>query len=150
MSVAAACHVNVTACAVPVTPVPDNAMLAGEFVALQLMVMLPLYCPVEDGLNVALTVVVCAGLKVIPAALPLAVKPAPDTITFEMVTLEVPAFVRVRFLVLLLETLTFPKLKLVGLAFKSNEELEEVETVDNTTLQTLRVPVELKVPKLFR
>ena len=52
-----------------------------------------------------------------PADIPLALKPAPETATFETVTFAVPAFVSVAVCVLLLETLTLPKLRLVELAF---------------------------------
>ena len=46
---------------------------------------------------------------------PLALKPAPEVLTAEMVTLEFPVFVTVTFCELLLPTFTFPKLRLEGL-----------------------------------
>ena len=53
---------------------------------------------------------------IVPAGTPLALKPAPETLTLEIVTFELPEFVRPTVKRLLLPTFTFPKLKLVGLA----------------------------------
>ena len=52
----------------------------------------------------------------VPALTPLAVNPAPEAVTLEMVTLELPVLVRVTANVLLLPLFTFPKFKEVGLA----------------------------------
>jgi hypothetical protein len=54
-----------------------------------------------------------------PADTPLALKPGPEMLTFEIVTLELPAFVSVAVRRLLLPVFTFPKLKLVGLALST-------------------------------
>jgi len=97
-----------------VTPVPDREMLAGEFVALLLTVILPVADPLADGANVEVSVVVCPGERMIPLAL-LELNPAPATRTCEMVTLEFPAFVSVTFCVPLLDTFTLPKLKALEL-----------------------------------
>ena len=53
-----------------------------------------------------------------PLLTPLVVKPAPDGVTLEIVTLEFPPLVSVTFDEPVLPTLTLPKLRLVGLAFK--------------------------------
>ena len=50
------------------------------------------------------------------ALTPLALYPAPDALTLEMVTLEFPLLVSVTFRELLLPVFTLPKLRLVGLA----------------------------------
>jgi hypothetical protein len=63
-----------------------------------------------------LKVVLCPAAKFIGVVRPLAVKPLPATASPETVTLELPELVRVTVLLLLLPTLTFPKLTLVGLA----------------------------------
>ena len=55
-------------------------------------------------------------MSVVPEATPLAVKPAPETTTLEIVMLAFPVFFRVTLRELLLPTLTLPKLKLVGFA----------------------------------
>ena len=49
------------------------------------------------------------------ALTPLALNPAPELVILEIVTFEFPVFVTVMFCELLLPTLTFPKLRLVGL-----------------------------------
>ena len=50
------------------------------------------------------------------ALTPLAVYPAPEALTLEMVTLEFPLLVKVTFSELLLPVFTLPKLRVVGLA----------------------------------
>jgi hypothetical protein len=56
----------------------------------------------------------------VPADTPLALKPAPATLTLEMVTFSVPAFVSVTLCTLLLDTFTLPKLRLVALALRTS------------------------------
>ena len=51
-----------------------------------------------------------------PEVTPLALKPAPETVTLEMVTFEFPVLVRLALSELLLPTFTLPKLRLVGFA----------------------------------
>lgn len=99
-------------------PVPEREMVSVPFEALLAMLMLPLALPVLAGLNVAVSVTDLPAATIVPADTPLALKPAPDSVTFEMVTLAVPAFVRVTVLSLLLETSTEPKFKLLVLAFR--------------------------------
>jgi len=53
-----------------------------------------------------------------PAGTPLALKPAPETLTFETVTLELPGLVMVTVRGLLLPVFTPPKLKLDGVALR--------------------------------
>jgi hypothetical protein len=56
------------------------------------------------------------GVRVVPEVTPLALKPAPETVTLEMVTLEFPVFVKVTLEEPLPPTFTLPKLRLVGFA----------------------------------
>ena len=49
-----------------------------------------------------------------PEVTPLALKPAPETVTLEMVTFEFPVFVKVTLEEPLPPTFTLPKLRLVG------------------------------------
>jgi len=86
---------NVTECAADATPVPDRAMVIGEFLALLLIVRLPAKFPVVKGVNVARTEVNCLGPTTRPEALPLAVNPAPETETPEIITLELPVLVSI-------------------------------------------------------
>jgi hypothetical protein len=76
---------------------------------------LPVTLPEVVGLKITLKVVVCPAAKVRGSVRPLVLKPAPETLIWEMVTLEVE-LVSVTGRVLLLPTATFPKLTLVGLA----------------------------------
>jgi len=91
-------------------------MVAGEFVALLVIVTLPVTLPVAAGAKVTFKVAVCPGVRIVPADTPLALKPAPEMLTFEIVTLELPELVSVTARVLLAPVFTLPKLKLVGLA----------------------------------
>jgi hypothetical protein len=59
---------------------------------------------------VAVKVVDCPGLKICPVETPLTLNPAPEIVTFEIVTLEFPALANVMFRLLLVETFTLPKL----------------------------------------
>jgi hypothetical protein len=107
-------------CTTAVTPVPESVTLAGEFVALLVTVTLPVTLPVAAGANVTVNVAVCPADKISPAGTPLAVKPAPDMLTFETVTLDVPALLKAMLWLPLLDTFTLPKLKLEALAFRTS------------------------------
>ena len=97
-------------------------MESGEFVALLATDTLPAALPDAAGVKVAVKVAVCPGLRISPEETPLALKPAPETVTFEIVTLELPAFVSVTVCVLLLDTFTLPKLKEDALELRSSDE----------------------------
>ena len=105
---------------------PESVTLVGEFVALLVTVTLPVTLPVAAGAKVMVTVAVCPADRISPAGTPLAPKPAPETLTFEIVTLEVPAFVNVTFWLLLVDTFTLPKLKVEALALRTNVPEETV------------------------
>ena len=102
--------------AVEVTPEPLTVTTAGELLALLLTEILPAVLPVVVGANVTSTAALCPGASIVLELTPLALKPAPEAVTLEIVTLEFPLFVRVTGNVLLLPSFTFPKLKLVGFA----------------------------------
>ncbi len=102
---------------VTAAPVPLRLTLLGEFVALLVTVTLPVKAPLVAGANVTFNVAICPAATTCPVEIPVALNPAPDTVTFDTVTLEDPAFVNVTESALLLPTFTLPKLKLVGLAF---------------------------------
>jgi hypothetical protein len=88
-------QVNATECATVATPVPESEMESGELVALLATETLPVTLPAAAGANVAVKAAVCPGPRMSPEETPLALKPEPDTVTFEIVTLEFPAFVSV-------------------------------------------------------
>jgi hypothetical protein len=87
-------------------------MLAGEFVALLIKLMFPLTAPAAAGANWTETGTDWPAVKVSPELTPLTVKPAPETFTADIVTLEFPVFVKAALKSLLLPTFTLPKLRL--------------------------------------
>ena len=97
-------------------PVPDRAMVS--VAALLATVTLPLALPAVEGVNVAVRVAVCPGVKIRPVETPLALKPAPETLTLEIVILEFPEFVSVTVWLLVVDKFTLPKLKELVLAFR--------------------------------
>jgi hypothetical protein len=121
---------------VAVTPIPDSEMLEGELVALLLTVILPVAAPFAEGANVEVRVVVWPSASVMPLA-PVELKPAPATITCAIVTLEFPALVMVMFWVVLLDTFTFPKFKLLTLELSNRVAAVEVVV---TALQIVSLP----------
>ena len=88
----------------------------GEFAALLVTVTLPVNEPVLAGVNVTLSEAVFPGATVCPAETPVALNPAPETVTFETVMFELPLLVNVTLWELLLPTFTLPKLKVAGSA----------------------------------
>jgi hypothetical protein len=105
-----------TECADAATPSPVSAIVAGEFVALLVTFTLPLTLPAVFGANVTSTVAVCPGAIVAPLAPPLVVIPVPLFVTPESRTLLFPVFFNVTAKVCELPTISFPKLKLAGVA----------------------------------
>src|SRR5258707_437955 len=87
-------------------------MVVGELLALLVTVALPVTLPVTAGAKVAFNVAVCPGVRICPVDTPLTLKPAPEMLTLEMVTLELPEAVSVAESVLLPFTTTFGKFKL--------------------------------------
>ena len=117
---ALAVHVSVTECDTGWTPVPESVMDAGELVALLVTITLPGTSPVPEGAKVTFSVAVCPGVTICPDETPLAVYPAPEMLTFEIVTFEFPPLVKITGRMLLLPILTFEKFRLVWLALRIN------------------------------
>src|SRR5260370_18294336 len=80
------------------------------------METLPLALPVAEGANCALKVVFCPAASVRGTDKPVMLKPVPEVLAAEMVTLAVPELLNAKVCVPLPPTSTFPKLKLEGLA----------------------------------
>src|ERR1700683_1884647 len=80
------------------------------------MEMLPLALPADVGANFAVSEVFCPALIVRGTVNPLMVKPGPEALAAEIVTLAVPVFVKVTGTDPLLPTRRLPKLTLAGLA----------------------------------
>jgi len=101
--------------------------------------MLPVMLPVLAGVNVTFNVVLCPGDKIAPDA-PLALKPGPEMLTFEIVTLDVPEFVTEIGCDATLPTLTLPKLKDAG--FTERVPIAAgVIALDEDVMATLVLPV---------
>jgi hypothetical protein len=108
--------------------VPESEIESGELVALLATETLPVALPAAAGVKLAVKVAVCPAARMSPEETPVALKPAPETATFEIVMLEFPAFVSVTLLVLLLDTFTLPKLKEDALELRSRDEALTVST----------------------
>src|SRR2546422_6454963 len=80
------------------------------------MEAVPLALPVAEGANCAVKVVFCPAASVSGRDKPLMLKPVPEALAAERVTLAVPELVNVTGFDPLLPTRTFPKLTLAGLA----------------------------------
>jgi hypothetical protein len=77
---------------------------------------LPVKLLAEAGAKLAVKEVVCPGLRVAGTDKPVMLKPVPEALAAEIVTLELPELLSVIVCVPLLPTSTFPKLKVDGLA----------------------------------
>ena len=112
-------------CAVPV---PDNAIVVGEFVALLTIVTLPVTPPAIVGEKLTVKVALCPAGKASGTAKPPAVNPAPDTTTCEMLTVLLPVFVSTANCELLPATSMLPRLNDVVVA--ESKHVDSVEEVD--------------------
>ena len=126
---------------------PDRAIVNGEFLALLVIVRLPVKFPLVKGVNVVRTAVICLGLTTSPEALPLAVNPGPETETPEIVTLELPVLVNITDCCALLASPVGAKFNLLTLATSGDEDpATGVDEDDRLTLQMLSAPAELITP----
>jgi hypothetical protein len=114
-------------------------MVVGEPVAVLATEALPVMLPAPEGAKLTFSVAVCPGVRVVPLDTPLALKPAPEILTLDIDTFEVPELVRVTGRVLFVPVFTLPKLRLVGLALSAIVPLLTVSVA--ALLVTL--PVEL-------
>jgi hypothetical protein len=88
--------------------VPNREIVTVGLVALLVTVTLPFRVPEADGEKVTFNVAELPAAKIKPEETPPMVNPAPESVTFEMDTLEPPVFVSVTGRILLLPTITFP------------------------------------------
>ena len=97
-------------------PVPDRPIVSDDGVPLVAKVMLPLADPEADGVNTALNMTLLPATIVLDVESPVWLKPVPDTVTCEKVSVALPLFLRVIGCELLFPTLTAEKLTLDGFA----------------------------------
>jgi len=98
------------------TPVPLSAIVAGEFVALLVMVTLPERLAAVAGANITLNVVDCPAARASGTVKPATLNPVPLSLICETVTLEFPVFVTLTLCVVLVPVAMLPKLSDTGLA----------------------------------
>jgi hypothetical protein len=97
--------------------VPEVEIVRGEFEALLEIVTLPVTLPEAAGANITFMVTDAPGFRISPVEIPLTLKPAPEIVILEMLTLEPPVLVSVTDCVLLLPTFTLPKGRLAAVEF---------------------------------
>jgi len=103
----------------PCVPVPLNGIVIVGSEALLEMVIVPAALPDAVGANSAVKDVVPPAATVAGTVSPVMLKPVPDALAFEIVTLVEPLFVSVIDCVLLLPTATLPNAKLPGFATRA-------------------------------
>jgi hypothetical protein len=101
---------------VEATPVPLREIVSGEFGALLTSVTDPVTLPAALGPNTALNVVDWPAAMFTGAVIPEVLKPAPATVTEEIVTVALPLFVSVTVCELLVPVVTLPNAALLGVA----------------------------------
>src|SRR5208283_4046864 len=120
-------------------------VVVGMLLALLVTETVPLKGPPLAGANVTLNVALVPAAMLRGVVTPLTLNPDPFAITCETFTVPVPVLVRVACIVLLLPTLTLPKLRLSGLMLrrydKPNPESETVVGVELAELVRDTVPV---------
>jgi hypothetical protein len=99
---------SVTECDACWTAMPESEMVTVGLVALLPIVTLPFRVPEEDGAKVTFKTAEFPAAKINPEETPTMLNPAPESVTFEIATLEVPLFVSVTDRRLLLPTVIFP------------------------------------------
>jgi hypothetical protein len=99
-------------------PFPEREIDVGEFVALLATRTPPGELPAVKGEKAASKVADCPGARIRPAETPLTEYRAPETLTFDTVTSEFPALVKVTLNTLLFPTATFPKFRLEALVVR--------------------------------
>ena len=101
-------------CPADTVPVPVRVMVASEFEAVLWIDMLPLTAPLDKGMKVTFMLASCPGASWMGGAIPLALKPGPDTEICDtsMVALPLPVLVKETGMLLVLPTATLPKFTL--------------------------------------
>ena len=90
-------------------PLPDKLITVLGLAAPVATIKLPDTLPVLEGEKVTVKLTLSPASKMVPAGRPLAPKPGPDTLTFEIAMTSLLLFVRVTSRALLLPTFTSPE-----------------------------------------
>ncbi len=101
---------------VAVTPVPLRAIASGELGALLTSETAPVTLPAALGVKPTLNVALLPAAMVSGTVMPVRLKPLPDTVAWEIVTLAVPPLDSLMVCELLVPVTTLPKLALEGIA----------------------------------
>ena len=96
------------------TPVPLRAMVLGELGALLTSETLPDTLPMVAGANCTLKVLDCPAARVSGRVRPVMLKPVPETVACETLTVVLPVFVSTTLWVLVVAAVTLPKLMFEG------------------------------------
>jgi hypothetical protein len=96
------------------TPVPESMTLRGEFGALLTSVRAPVVLLAEAGVKLTVKTAELPGTSVRGKVTPLNAKPVPLTVACVMLRLALPGLLTVTDWVLVMPTVTLPKLTLVG------------------------------------
>jgi hypothetical protein len=99
---------------VALTPVPLRPIISGELGALLISETVPVTLPAALGLKAALNVALLPAAMVSGTVRPVMLKPLPDTVAWEIVTLALPALDNLMVCELLVPVTTLPKLALDG------------------------------------
>jgi hypothetical protein len=100
-------------------PVPFNDTVSGEFEASLVTVIAPVIAPVDWGANWTWTVLLCPTGIEGDALPPITVKPVPEIVTWETLTVAVPVFVTLMLCVAVPATGTLPNVSVVALGVSS-------------------------------
>jgi hypothetical protein len=95
-------------------PVPLREIVSGELGALLTTVIVPVTIPAALGPKTALNVAALPAPMVTGAVIPVVLKPAPVTVTDEIVTVAPPPFVRLMLCELFVPVATLPNAAVVG------------------------------------
>ena len=101
---------------VAVTPVPLRAIVSGEPGALLTSETVPVTLPPAVGAKTTLNVALLPAAMVSGTVMLIRLKPLPDTLAWEIVTLALPALDSLMVCELLVPVTTLPKLTLDGVA----------------------------------
>jgi len=93
--------------------VPESAIAADGFAALLVNITLPATAAAVLGVKVAVNVALCPGFRVSPLDTPIALNPAPETLTPENIIVAVPVFDTVNGTAAVVPKSTLPKEKFV-------------------------------------